>query len=95
LPSTKPVTKAITALAGDLAERRAFPLSPWDADVDFEVACDAAEHLAPNASLKALKGFLDKAKALLEAHWPEVEIVAGALLARRRLTGKDIAALLC
>jgi len=32
--------KAIVALAGDLAERRACPNSPWAADVDFRVACD-------------------------------------------------------
>jgi hypothetical protein len=87
--------KAITALAGDLAEQRSCPWSPWNANVDFEVACDAAEHLAPAASLEALKGFLDKAKALLEAHWPEVEAIANALLERGKLTGEEIDALFC
>lgn len=90
-----PTNNAITALAGWLAEQRACPNSPWAADVDFEVACDSAEHLAPAASLEALKGFLDKAKALLETHWLEVEIVAAALLARGKLTGEEIDALFC
>jgi hypothetical protein len=87
--------KAIVALAGWLAEQRACPNSPWAADVDFEAACDSAEHLAPAAPLEALKSFLDQAAALLEAHWLEVEIVAAALLKRGKLTGAEIDALFC
>jgi hypothetical protein len=87
--------KAITALAGDLAEQRACPWSPWDAEVDFRVACDTAEHLAPAAPAEALERFLDQARALLDRHWREVEAVAAALLGRGKLTGKEIDALFC
>jgi ATP-dependent Zn protease len=85
--------KAIVALAGDLAERRACPLSPWGADVDFRVAFDAAEHLAPSAPHQALEAFRDQARALLDRHWRAVEAVAAALLDAGKLTGDEIDAL--
>jgi hypothetical protein len=89
-----PTNKAITALAGDLAEQRACPNSPWDADVDFQVACGVAEHLAPAAPLDALEAFRDRSQTLLDRHWREVEAVAGALLVYKSLTGDQVAGII-
>ena len=87
--------KAITALAGDLAEQRACPNSTWDAFVDLRVALDTAELLAPDEPLDALQEFLDRAEALLDRHWCAVEAVAAALLKHGTLTGAEVDALFC
>jgi hypothetical protein len=81
---------AVVALAGDQAERRAVPESEGSAEVDFRTARDVAERLAPMIATELLESFRDQARALLDAQWPDVVSIAGALIARGRLTGAEI-----
>jgi hypothetical protein len=53
--------------------------------------CDAASQPKPDEVLESLR---DQAQALLDRHWGAIDIIAAALLVRKRLTGEEIGALL-
>jgi hypothetical protein len=87
-------SKAITALAGGLAEMRVNPAgAPWGTEVDLRCAHDVADRLAPGAQLEALEALFSKTQALLNRHWHAVELIADALLSRGKLSGAEINAL--
>jgi ATP-dependent Zn protease len=83
------IHRAIVALAGDIAEQRAVP-GLGCADVDFQVARDVAEYLAPATASELLEAFRAQARALLDARWPDVASIADALITRGKLTGEEI-----
>jgi hypothetical protein len=85
---------AVTALAGDIAEQKGCPGSNWDADIDLQKAREIAVEISPSDSDAQLKAFLDRARTLVDEHWPKIEAVAGALLVHKRLTGEQVAAVI-
>jgi hypothetical protein len=82
--------KAVVALAGDIAERRAVPASDGCAGIDLQVAREIAECLAPAIATEILESFSGQARALLDARWPDVVLIADALITRGKLTGEEI-----
>ena len=91
--ASAPVAMAVTYLAGALAERRVSPIGPWGASIDEKMALEACARFAdePDKAIPVLRAL---AQALLDARWPQVEIIAAALIARGRLTGQEIDALI-
>jgi ATP-dependent Zn protease len=81
-------------LGGTIAQLKACPDSPRGEDIDLQIAYDAAAYLASNPR-RFIELMRFRTTKIIERNWRAVEVVAAALLARRRLTGKDIAALLC
>jgi hypothetical protein len=43
---------------------------------------------------QAMDALVEETAALMEKHWPQVEVVAAELAQRRRLTGSEVGALL-
>jgi ATP-dependent Zn protease len=86
--------QAAIALAGDVAQDRAFPGSLLrGATVDHQLALDAACRLtvAPRNYLHHARR---RAEQLLDRHWSRVELLATTLLERQRLDGDEVRALL-
>ena len=81
--------KATVALAGHLAEARSDPRATWGAGADFKLAWDAAE-LGNRPPLDQLQVYLDRAQALLDRHWLQVEVLAAALVQRKQLSGRGL-----
>ena len=83
------IDRALTALAGNIAEQRACPNSPWNAAVDSRCAFDVAESLS-DRPIAQLESFLYQAQAPLDRHWLQVEVLAAALVQRKRLSGRGL-----
>lgn len=94
-------TAIVILLGGEAAQRRYEP-SSLDGDLESAIRTDHSEV----QRLLACLGDADDAKeailaeckrqvaALIEEKWLQVKVLAGALIARRRLTGAEIAAVL-
>ena len=90
--------EAMVSLAGDLAVRMyrgtSLRKQPTDTDLDAVVHA-AALAVAAGEDAEAHLGLLvSKTVLLLNVYWDRLLVLADALLARRRLTGADIADLL-
>ena len=83
----------MVCLAGRMAQKMAFPLSVrrWQSRLDDEDATVLAWRFC--TSVPETKAFLKwleiRTQQRLNAHWKTVELIANALLARRRLSGKE------
>jgi hypothetical protein len=93
----------VALLAGALADRqfRPYGLTPDD-DQDPRSDVDQVSQILwrlvggddQEPVQRALDSLLEVTSALMEKHWPQVQVVAAELTQRRRLTGSEVAALL-
>jgi ATP-dependent Zn protease len=86
--------RTMVPLGGSIAQIRAFPNSPRGDDVDLRIAHDAAVYLASNPR-RFIEMMQLRTRKLIDRHWGAVEVVADALISRRRLSDKELAEILC
>jgi hypothetical protein len=86
----------VVSLAGEHAQRKYRPSSVRSrhGDSDRQDAVDILSHLVPNMSSNEFtlhyRLLNERAKNLVEAHWPQIIAVANALLERKTLTEQEV-----
>lgn len=95
----------VTTLAGALADRQ-FRSDGLEPDNDQDPRSDVGQVSTILWTLvggddddavpvqQAMDALVEETAALMEKHWPQVEVVAAELAQRRRLTGSEVGALL-
>lgn len=88
-----PLQRMTISLAGYIAEKRATGAAPWGSAIDFRKAAEIADAAGDGDRLEVnrlRRAALSNTIRLVDAHWWQIENLAGVLMARGQLSGSDV-----